>query len=74
MEGVRINGKLAEIFRGLSEEEKKVYEDRAKVMKDEYAEKLEESSSERSHLACRSFRSPPTSRNIWLRPSQGRQA
>ena len=36
--GTRIGSQLS----GLSEEEKKVYEDRAKVMKDEYNEKLEE--------------------------------
>jgi len=42
LKGLRLNGKLSEIYRGLPEEEKKVYEDMAKEKNDEYLEQLEE--------------------------------
>eukprot|EP00435_Cladocopium_sp_Y103_P070870 s240_g36.t1 len=42
LKGLRLNGKLSEIYRGLPEEEKKVYEDMAKEKNDEYLEQIEE--------------------------------
>ncbi|CAK8985915.1 unnamed protein product [Durusdinium trenchii] len=42
LKGLQLNGKMAEIYRGMSAEDKKEFEDKAKERQEEYLEKLQE--------------------------------